>query len=159
MQRIQLPGGYTTVVDDADSDLVAGFRWRALILPTLHYVHAWHGRQHLYMHRLIMAAPKGKHVDHEDGDGFNNQRSNLRLATPSQNHANAGPNIRAAGKSSRFKGVYWDARRSRWAATIHVDGKTSALGRYSDEQAAAAAYDRAAVTAWGEFAKPNLPAG
>lgn len=155
MKRIQLPGGFTTLIDDEDEALVAGYRWRTLLLPKLRYVHAWHGSQHLYMHRLILGAPKGKHVDHRNGDGLDNRRANLRLATPSQNHANGGPNVRKRGKSSRYKGVYWSKHRNTWAAGIHISGKSYFLGHHPTEEAAAAAYDRAAIKTWGEFAKTN----
>lgn len=158
MAHIQLPCGLITVFDDVDLPLLSGFRWRSLQrrdFPDRFYVHAWHGAQHIYMHRLILGAPKGKHVDHRDGDGLNNRRANIRLATPSQNHANRGPDRRRSGKSSRFKGVYWVKRDGNWGATIHVNGKTRALGQYPTEELAAAAYDRAARAAWGEFARTN----
>lgn len=152
-----LPGGYETLIDDEDVPLIGGFRWRVLLLPGKQYVHAWQGSQHIYMHRLLLGAPKGRQVDHCDGDGLNNQRSNLRLATRSQNHANRGPDRRLRGKSSKYKGVYWSKTRSTWAAGIHLNGKSYFLGHHPTEEAAAAAYDRAAVDAWAEFAKTNFP--
>jgi hypothetical protein len=157
VKRIRLPGGYSTLIDNDDEELVAGFRWRVLQLPKLYYVHAWHGQLHIYMHRLIIGAPDRKHVDHVNGDGLDNRRLNLRIATPSQNHANRSADNRISGKTSRFKGVYFDRGREKWGATIHVNGKTQGLGRYDAEEAAAAAYDLAAVKAWGEFARTNLP--
>lgn len=156
MIHIPLPGGFTTVIDDEDAALVAGFNWRVLELRKgLRYVHAHRGGLHIYMHRLILGAPKGRIVDHRNGDGLDNRRANLRLATHSQNHANRGPNARARGKSSRYKGVYWNKARRKWAATIYVDGKSRHLGLHATEEAAAAAHDQAALAAWGEFAKTN----
>ena len=38
--------------------------------------------------RYVMKFPQGKHVDHIDGDPLNNVRSNLRLATTSENGGN-----------------------------------------------------------------------
>jgi hypothetical protein len=153
---LNLPGGSTALIDPGDVDLVSGYHWRVLELDALTYVHAWDGPRHLYLHRLIAAPPLGMVVDHRDGNGLNNQRSNLRVATHSQNSANAGPNRRKAGKTSAYKGVCFDRGRGLWAATIHHQGKTRALGRYASEIDAAAAYDKAALGIWGEFAHLNL---
>ena len=157
MVRIPLPDGLFALVDDADEALVSGFRWRSLHHRSgITYVHAWNGQQHFYMHRLIAGAPQGRKVDHHDRNGLDNRRRNLRVATSSENGANRIPDRRKAGTTSDFKGVYWDKARGRWGATIHVDGRTRALGRFKTELEAAAAYDRAADAAWGRFARLNL---
>src|SRR5260221_646315 len=155
MDRMQLPGGHVTLIDEEDRELVAGFRWRILKLKTLRYVHAWRGSQHFYLHRLILGAPSSLQVDHINGDGLDNRRSNLRLATRSQNLANRGSEHRKKGKTSRFKGVYFVKRDGNWGATIHVNRKTRALGQFAKEEDAAAAYDLAALEIWGSFAKTN----
>lgn len=153
-----LPGGFVTIIDDADELLVSGFPWRTLKTRSsdTRYVHAWNGRQHFYMHRLISGAAGGERVDHINRDGLDNRRRNLRVATPSQNGANRVADRRRLGTSSRYKGVAWDKTRSKWAAYIHIDGKTRGLGRFATELEAAAAYDRAAIEAWGRFARLNL---
>ncbi len=158
MIRISLGDtGLEAIVDDADEALVAGFRWRALVLPGgLTYAPAWNGYQHFYMHRLITGVAAGRRVDHENRNGLDNRRRNLRLATASQNGANRPPDRRAGGKTSHYKGVYWDKGRRRWMATIHYQGKTRSLGRWDTEDDAAAAYDRAATEVWGRFARLNL---
>lgn len=159
MQRIQLGDGYEALIDDCDALLVAGFNWVPLVTRSRSktvYVHAWQGRQHFYMHRLIVGAAPDERVDHDNRDGLDNQRRNLRIATPSQNGANRVADRRKLGKTSRYKGVFWDKARGRWAAAIHVNGKTRALGRFDSEEVAAAAYDRAAVDAWGRFALTNF---
>lgn len=156
MIRIPLPDGSEALIDDCDEALVSGFPWRPLkISEDLIYAHAWIGKQDYYMHRLISGAGATERVDHEDRNGLNNQRRNLRIATRSQNGANRLADRRRQ-KSSQYKGVFWDKSRSRWGASIHVNGKTRALGRYANEAEAAMVYDKAAREAWGRFALTNF---
>jgi hypothetical protein len=108
------------------------------------------------MHREIMNAPKGKIVDHKNGDSLDNRRVNLRFATQSQNLANA---IRDKSKAtSRFTGVYLNkAREKKWHVGIRYQGKKVFLGRFDNEIDAAKAYDEAAKKYHGEFARLNFP--
>lgn len=102
------------------------------------------------MHREVLAAQAGTIVDHRDRDGLNNQRSNLRIATSSQNLGNS------AGKytrRSRFKGVGWEMARCKWRASI----RNEHIGRFDTEEGAARAYDARAIEIWGEFAYLNFP--
>jgi hypothetical protein len=152
---VPIEGG-SVFIDAADLALVDGYRWRIL--------HGHNGKRYaydahrsVYMHRLIAGTPAGFETDHRNGEGLDNRRANLRVATPGQNRANAGKPKRPDGArhTSRFKGVSWDRARGRWQAKITVDGQCRNLGRYDDEAAAARAYNDAALLAWGEFARLN----
>jgi hypothetical protein len=90
-------------------------------------------------------------IDHKNGVRDDDRFDNLRIATNSQNQANAFWSTNTSG----FKGVSWQKSRSQWIAVITVDGKAKNLGRYSRRIDAARAYRRAAIEAWGEFA--NVP--
>lgn len=153
--EIALPGGHIATVSLADRELVAGFDWRALVQQRGIYVHAEHGKQHYYLHRLVVGAGPNEIVDHADRNGLNNTRSNLRIATRSQNGANRTGDRRRLGTTSEFKGVYFDRARGKWSASISVNGKTRNLGRFAAEVEAAIAYNAAAVEAWGDFALLN----
>ncbi len=55
---------------------------------------------------------------------------------------------RAAAKAkttSRYRGVCWDRKRSKWQASITSGGKYHHLGHFADEAEAARAFDRAAL--------------
>lgn len=151
---------YVTLVDVQDLPLVLRYPWRVIKGASgNHYVYAKSAGRGLYLHRLIANTPRGFETDHRNGLSLDNRRSNLRIATMSQNSANTGKPRRADGKqhTSRFKGVSWSAERGKWRALITVNGQRRNLGRYTTEEEAAAVYDRAAFQAWGEFAFLNFP--
>jgi hypothetical protein len=159
MMTVRLGGkkaaGRVALVDDGDYDLVMQYRWfvQEDTRPGQRsgpYARAQlpaPGREHLFMHSLIADFPK---PDHIDGDGLNNQRSNLRPATASQNMANR----RAWGRSP-YKGVSWGGYS--WAARIGHEGKILRLGYFKSEEDAARAYDIAAIELYGGFARLNFP--
>jgi HNH endonuclease len=108
------------------------------------------------MHRIILGLPPGRipEVDHRNGDGLDNRRSNLRIATPPENGPNQRPQRRAT--SSRFKGVSWHDASHAWMAKITVRGDQRYLGCYQTEEEAALVYNTAARESFGEFARPNV---
>jgi hypothetical protein len=103
------------------------------------------------LHRFILEARPGQMVDHQDGDGLNNTRRNLRLATRGQNQHNSGP------RTGRFKGVSWSKVMGRWHAQITKDRQYHDLGYYEAEEDAARAYDDAARRLHSDFARLNFP--
>jgi hypothetical protein len=103
------------------------------------------------MHGLIAAFTV---TDHRDGNRLNNQRSNLRACTHSQNGCNRAK-LRAT--ASQYKGVR--LLEGKWAAEIRLDGKRAYLGRFLTEEDAAIEYNRAALKIHGEFARLNVIQG
>lgn len=99
--------------------------------------------------------PDDLDVDHEDGDKTNNAIKNLRLATPSENAANAHKLRR--NNTSGFRGVSFYKLTGRWTAKINVNRRLRHLGYFDSAEAAARAYDRAAITHFGQFASCNFP--
>jgi len=98
--------------------------------------------------------PEGYTWDHADMNKNNNSRSNLRLATASQQQANT---KKYRGKySSKYKGVSRYLSTEKWKATITVNTRTKHLGTFTSEEQAAKAYDEAAKEYFGEFARTNF---
>lgn len=165
MRTIPLHGakaaGRVALVDDADYDLVMQYRWYVFErqrpsgntdgpYAIANFVRADGTHTMLKMHKLITGWPR---TDHQDHDGLNNQRSNLRSATAAQNNHNQRPYL---GRTSSYKGVYWYKRgQGKWRAQI--GSPTRFLGYFLVEEDAARAYDAAAQAAWGEFACLNFP--
>lgn len=54
-------------------------------------------------------------------------------------------------KTSRFTGVAWNRKNKTWQARINIDGKTSHLGCFDDEEDAARKYDKAAASIPGRM--------
>jgi hypothetical protein len=149
---LTLRDGSVTWVDREDYAWLSAWTWyRARNRAVVGHPHT---PRTTFLHRLILNAQPGQIVDHIDGDPRNNTRANLRFATQSQNRANEHV---SRGGSSVYRGVYWDANREKWSASLAIKAKPRFLGRFTDEAQAARAYDRAAAEYFGEFATLNFP--
>lgn len=110
---------------------------------------------HYAAHRLAWLIVTGvwpkDEIDHRNLDKLDNRWINLREATHSQNAHNA---RKRSDNTSGFKGVSYDKSRGRWRATIEKDGGGQRfVGRFHTAQEAHAAYLRAAIEQFGEFAR------
>lgn len=157
MKVIPLTQGKFAVVDDSDFRHLKKFSWCVMRAKNTFYAKRRAGGKDggkiLLMHREIMKAPEHLDVDHRDGNGLDNRRLNLRLASVSQNLANLRKRSKA---SSRFKGVSWSKPHKKWRSYIVLNYKQKHLGLFTEEKLAARAYDEAAIRIYGEFARPNF---
>jgi hypothetical protein len=151
---VPLTKGYEAIIDAADVPLVEGFNWCSHVKPRAVYAvrtdFSGPAQRTVRLHRTIMGEPDGFEVDHRDGDGLNNRRTNLRIATSSQNKHNQRLNTR---NSSGFKGVSWFTRLRKWQARIAVNGKAVYLGSYRCSTAAHFAYAKASRELHGEYGR------
>lgn len=159
MRVIFLTTGGTTLVDDDVFEWASKFNWHAGKRKNTTYAIRTIKRKgktfKILLHREILQAPKDLQVDHRDGEGLNNLRENLRLATSAQNKYNM--HNRRKGKTSRFKGVMRHHTAPKWMARIQTAGSVKYLGLFESEEDAARVYDQAARQYFGEFACPNFP--
>lgn len=154
---VPLTMGMEAVIDAADRNLVAPFSWAAKKDQGRWYARRNHpprGKQVL-LHRWLIGAPPEAIIDHADRDGLNCRRSNIRLASPSQNAHNSEQRRGVSGyrgvTKAQCKG------KARWKARIRVDGKVIYLGTFADKEEAARAYDAKARAFFAEFARTNFP--
>ena len=107
------------------------------------------------MHRAVLRLTTGDgiRIDHINGNGLDNRKENLRIASRAENGMNRG---KFAKTSSRYKGVRWHKCEAKWNAQIKSKGRYIYLGSYSNEEDAARAYDKAATEHFGSFARLNF---
>lgn len=160
MKEIQITQGNKAVINDDDFDKVSRYKWYS-VTPVKctwqRYAAAKNypdgGFKTILMHRLIMNAPKGVVVDHKDGNGLNNQRSNLRLCTDTQNKHNC--RLSSTNKSG-YRGVSFHDKTKKFRAYISKNNKTIHLGLYETSEDAARARDKICEELRGEFAVLNF---
>lgn len=158
MKQIPLTKGLFALVDDEDYEELSKLKWYTVKIRKTHY--AKHTlprnektRKYLFMHRVIMNITDSKtFVDHINGNGLDNTKKNLRIATHSQNLCNRGVQ---KNSTSGFTGVILDKRRNKYFARIKVNRRTFHLGYFDTPEAGARAYNEAAIKYHGEFAKLN----
>lgn len=142
--------GEEAIIDDQDWELTAPFRWRLskgdVVTTVPHPEGGWVPRSDcpgawrekiyfLRLSRLIMGLQYGNplQVDHDNHDVLDNRRSNLVVVTHAENCQNL---LSKLGGSSRYRGVSWDTRSSRWEARGKLNYKTYRLGYFITEEEA-----------------------
>ncbi len=160
--QIPLTRGYAALVSIEDKDL-AEIKWNHHPIKNRnkHYADRYNSNEKphtVWMHRIIVSRmlerdlESHEYVDHVDGNGLNNTRSNLRLADSSQNGSNRG---KPCNNTSGYKGVTWYKKYEKWRASIKFQKRDIFLGSFDTKEDAARAYNEAALKYHGEFARLN----
>lgn len=158
-KEIPLTQGRVAIVDDEDFEWLSQWKWHwrnAKFRPrstgyARRRVRKCEKESSRLMHRVILNAPPGMEVDHINGDGLDNRRCNLRLATPSQNTANC---KRPITNKTGFRGVY--PHRAKYRAKLSVSGRRVVGTLRLTPVEAAEDYNRLALKHHGEFATLNV---
>jgi hypothetical protein len=150
---IKLTKGKYAIVSLEDFDQLNRNKWSVKISGSNSYAFRMENGKAVYMHNQVAQPPPDKIVDHDDHNGLNNSRINLRLATLSQNNCNR---RKKTGCSSRYKGVC-RKKNDKWRARITSSKKRILLGDFDNEIDAAKAYDQAARLYHDKFAVLNFP--
>jgi hypothetical protein len=161
MKTIELTQGKVALVDEKFYESLCAYRWYAYCDGRQWYaatqIKGSDGRWLMTrMHRLVRdlaGEPIAIRVDHRDGNGLNNQIDNLRAADAKTNGYNRLPN---RNSRSGYKGVSYVSQSRKWMAQIVADKKRRFLGEFSSPEEAAVAYNAAAHTLHGEFARLNV---
>lgn len=156
MKYILTKKGEKISVDDEDFDKLNGQWWftcpKGYARGTIQI--SFKNRKQIKMHRFIMGVHLSSpemYVDHIDGNKLNNCRSNLRLCSNGQNIMNS--RIRESGQV-KYKGVC-TSKSKGYRARITAYGKCISLGNFETPEAAAIAYNNAAIKHHGNFAYLN----
>jgi hypothetical protein len=166
MAEIALINSTRTVqVDDEDLSMLAGYVWwEHTAADNLSYAYGVRlprrtkSERIVKMHRLLLGLTVAKIlVDHIDGDGLNNRKSNLAIITTAQNIQKA--NFRADKNKrkvhSKFRGVSYLGWYGKYLAYINCNGKREYLGYFATEEEAARARDVRAKELHGPYARLN----
>lgn len=148
---------FAVLYDDRDKEFILSHSW-CVVRPKRKIYAAMgcrrdDGRKTLkFMHRLLLNPPQNLQIDHINGNGLDNRRSNLRTCNNQQNNLNKG--IYVTNKIG-YKGVSFQKEKRKWRARIRVDSHEVFLGYFSDPKKAAIAYNDAAVKYFKDFAWTN----
>lgn len=130
MKRIVLTQEKSALVDDEDFEALSQWNWIAVKIGKTYY--ATRSIEPRYLHRVLMKPAKRMCVDHIDGDGLNNQKSNLRVVSHSANLSNRV--FKNTNNKSGTNGLSWAKERGMWHARLIREGKKHFLGYFKRKE-------------------------
>jgi hypothetical protein len=158
MKTIPLTQGKYAIVDDEHYDYLNQWKWMAdecrsgifYAKRTVYWtLNGERKKRNVKMHREI-AGISGFLVDHINHDTLDNRSCNLRVATYSQNKMNS---IQRKKTPSGFKGVRKMGKK--FQVRIQANGIPIAVGVFPTKEDAALAYNKAALSVFGNRACLN----
>lgn len=158
MKEIALSRGLVALVDDEDFVELSKYKWYANPVGARIYARrdvVIDGKRiRIYMHKMILRTDNL--VDHINGNGLDNRKTNLRSANFQLNGANRHTKRkRYSGVPSKYHGVCWHKAARKWMSAITVKYERIYLGLFESEEDAARAYNKEATKQFGQFATLN----
>jgi hypothetical protein len=152
MKPNKLPEG--VLVDDEDLEKVLQFRWHIassgyVVSDQRKMVNGHRKGKMVRLHRFLLAPNDDQIIDHINQNRLDNRRSNLRLATQSQNMRNRNAQ---SNNSSGYKGICWVERIQRWRAYANLNYRQYSFGYHKTLQEALDAYNDNIESIHGEWA-------
>jgi hypothetical protein len=136
VKEIVLKNGEKVFVDDEDFERVDIHNWH-LHSTSGYPVKLRHKKpRQLRMSRFVLDYFGDLKIDHIDGNKLNNQKSNLRIVTITQNNRN-----RHGPKTSTYIGVSRVSKTGMWLSYIWINKKQKTVGLYRTEEEAKIARD------------------
>ena len=154
MKEINLTQWKVALVDDEYFEELSKYKWfahkhRNNFYAIRNIVLEWWTRTGIKMHRIIMNIETESEVDHINWNWLDNQSSNLRICSNSENQMNRWKTI---SNTSGLKWVSWQKTRNKWYAQIKVNWKQKNLWRFENKEDAYNAYKKACIELHWEFA-------
>jgi hypothetical protein len=78
-KKVGLTRGYCALLDAEDYEFARRFKWRAVTKGKWTYAYGRVDGEDVFMHRALLKAKPGEQVDHENSNGLDNRRCNLRF--------------------------------------------------------------------------------
>lgn len=158
-RQLPLTRSLYAIVDASRYDeFMDGWRWMSQFASGKFYAIGYpigeSATSQTMLHHLVLKMEIPDEVDHINRNPLDNRRSNLRLATSSQNAFNRS---QRPDNTTGYRGVSWHKVVQKWAAKICYCGKQKHLGVFDTPEEAALVYDSAAIELHGEFASLNFP--
>ena len=146
---IKSTNGIDILVDEEDYNFLNRLNW---YVDKKGYAITSMNNKHIYMHRLVFGSVPPNHVvDHMDRNKLNNQKSNLRAASITENHLNA------VYPKSKYGYVGVRMKKGRYVAVTSINDRDIHIGVADSALDAAKLRDAFVYALRGEFALLNFP--
>lgn len=142
---------YKVLIDIEDIDFICEHCWH--VIKNGYVCRKTNDGKSIYLHRVLTRCEIGEECDHINLNKLDNRKNNLRLCNRAQNQRNQNP--RKDKLTSKYRGVDWYKKGNCWRVRVRIHGKEMFLGYFTNEKAAANAYNLYAKIYFKDFARSN----
>lgn len=152
MIQILIRDNLKILIDECDSWLL-NYKWsyQKTRKGKPYYARATINGKRTLMHKLIMAE-ENKLVDHVNGNGLDNRRSNLRYCNNSENLLNRN---KSKNNTSGYKGIWYRKDRGTYVAELTINKRAVIKKSFKTLKEAIVEYNNAAKKYSNGFARLN----